>query len=296
MPYPLFMETTKKKPRHSEVQIESGWILSDSNRQKYNDYEYPRISIVIPTYNCAQSLRITIGSLLCQDYPDFEIVIVDGGSTDYTLEILKGYRDDRIHIFSFTGYQRYEMINKGISHASGLYINILFPGDFYIYRGCLKNLMTVALNEDKPNLVYCGALLRDSKSDIKTLYRKLDVQLLRRGQQPTSLQSCWFRSDTFSIIGKFDSGYALRGGFDLLCRYTLTPNLRTASLNRMLTDYDLRWVTRWMVVQHFWETMKTIYKYFGLLTVIQWFFTQKITSRFFLLWMRRIKVAFLGRG
>lgn len=283
------MENTKEKT--SELIIGKLRPLEE----KFNDYELPKVSIIIPSLNCASSITLTLESILIQDYPDFEIIIVDGGSQDRTLEVINSFRKDQIQIFSVSDYQRYEMLNKGISQASGLYINFLFPGDFYISRETLRHLMCYALEHGQPELVYCGTLLRDGRSDVKTLLRQLTLKLLKGGQQPTSLQSCWFKRNIFSQLGKFNPSYHLRGGFEFLCRFSLKKNFKSVFTNRILTDYDLRWVTSRMVFTHFWETMRTIYHYFGFLTTIQWLFYQKDGQRFRKLWFRKLKVAFFGR-
>lgn len=279
--------------KHS--QIASCWKAFHQEEDSYLPHEWPTVSIIIPTHNCAQTISLTIESLLEQDYPQYEIIIVDGGSKDRTLELIKTFHQDRIRIFSFPIVRRYEMLNKGISHAVGRYINCLFPGDFYISRFTLRQMMRLAIQKQQPHLIYCGTLLRDGKSQVKSLYRPLDVELLRNGQQPTSLQSCWFRIDIFRELGKFNPKYNLRGGYDWLCRYMMHPDFRTASINRILTDYDLRWVSRSMILRHFWETYTTLWYYYGPLTTLRWLFRQKDGLRFLKLWWRNIRIAFFGK-
>lgn len=263
---------------------------------KFNDFEYPKVSIVIPTFNCSESITVTLESVLGQRYHDFEVFIIDAGSTDRTLDIVKGFRDKRVSIVSVSNYARYEMLNTGISHATGHYINFLFPGDFYIWNQTIMHMMALALGHDKPQLVFCGTLLRDGKNEVKVLYRHLSLKLLKRGNQPTSLQSCWFSASILRSLGKFNTHYRLRGGYDLLCRFALTRNLKTVSSSRVLTDYDLRWVTSRMVFRHFWETFTTIFKYFGFFTTLKWFILhQKDASRFLKLWMRSTRLALFGR-
>lgn len=262
---------------------------------RYKPLEFPKISIVIPTSNSAQVIRSTLDSLLEQDYPQFEIIIVDC-SEDRTLEIIKSYRSDKIRIYSVASAMRYEMLNKGLSQAEGEYVNFLFPGDFFLYRATLKQMMTLALDDNRPHMVYCGTLLRDLTAEVKILFRELTLDLLKKGQQPTSLQSCWFLTDTLREIGKFNSSYSQRGGFELMCRlYLEFKGFRFASIKRVLTDYDLRSVTRRMILVHFWETMITIFRYFGFFATVKWLFYQKDIHRFFKLWMHSLKVAFSGR-
>lgn len=281
----------KKRPKLGEL----GDRLTQIE-DKYHDYEFPKVSIIIPTFNCSQNISTTLDNLLEQKYLDYEIIVVDGGSTDRTVEIVKGYRDDRIRFYSAAGY-RYEMLNKGISQAKGRYLNFLFPGDFYIYKETLRLMMGLALETDEPELLYCGTLLRSGRegAGVKILLRELSLRLLKRGQQPTSLQSCWFREDVFGILGKFDTTYTLRGGYELMCRFVLHGGFNVCTTKRVLTDYDLRFITKEMVFRHFAETWRTIRKYFGFFTSMRWLFIQKDIYRLLKLWYRATKVALFGR-
>lgn len=260
---------------------------------KYSSADFPKVSIVIPTIDCAPLISLTLESVLSQDYTSFEVIIIDC-SKDRTLEIVKSYHDEKMRIFSVSHPQRYEMLNRGISQATGTYINFLFPGDFYLFHGTLKTMMALALDHNQPELVYCGTLLRDPQ-EVKIMYRHLTIDLLKKGQQPTSLQSCWFKTDVVRELGKFDSDCKIRGGFDLLCRFCLKRKYRVASINRVLIDYDLRAVTRKMILIHFLETRKLLSKHFGYFTALRWVLIQKDFNRFLKLWLNSLKIAFLGR-
>ena len=263
------------------------------SRGKYEDYEYPLVSVIIPTYDCCEKISPTIESILNQDYPSLEIIVVDNASQDRTLRVVKNFHDDRISIYSVSGYERYEILNKGISQAKGEYINCLFPGDFYVHGSVLLEMMELALENKKPDLVYCGTLIRDGVNDPKILYRPLSIKNLKKGRQPTSLQSCWFLADLFEKLGKFDTTLTIRGGFELMCRIVLNPKLRVASSNKILTDYDLRHITRSMVNSHFFETMRAIRTHFGIVTAIKWLWFQRDLRRVIRIWFRSIKAAFI---
>lgn len=273
----------------------SGWDKLLGEEEKLSDELSPKVSIIIPTFNNAQRIGLTIESLLKQRYPDFEILVIDAGSMDRTLEIVKSFHDERISLCSVTGYNRYEMVNKGISLANGLYINILFPGDYYIHVYTLMTMMQLGFKHSFPSLLYCGCLIREARRDVKVLYRPLDIQLLKMGQQPTSLQSFWIKGDLFNELGKFNSHLTLRGGYDLLCRFMLTKNPSFASTSSVLTDYDLRGVTRQMVVRHFLETFSVLKRHFGWWDALRWLYRQNEVSRYCRLLGKSLKVTLFGR-
>lgn len=260
------------------------------------DFEhFPRVTIIIPTCNDAKKIGITMENLIAQNYPDFEILIVDAASRDRTLEIVQSFRDQRIRLSSVSNFNRYEMMNKGIIIARGTYINFLFPGDYYLNKNTLQIMMQFAFSKKWASLVYCGCLIRDAITEPKILFRDLNPEQLKAGKQPTSLQSCWFHKNVFSTVGKFDPDYTLRGGFDFLCRFTLRERLSFFGINRVLIDYDLRDVTREMVVRHGIETAKILYKNFGFMTMLKWLKSQKDFSRYLRFSLRSMKKALVGR-
>ena len=259
------------------------------------DSDYPKVSVIVPTQNSATLIADTLESLLSQDYVDFEVVIIDAASTDRTLEIIRSLKDARVRIYSVSSYSRYEMLNKGITHSYGTYLNFLFPGDFYIHKSVLKDVLRLSVTEPKPYLIYGGTLIRDGKSETKILFRELTIDLLKSGRQPSSLQSCWFKCETFKEIGKFNTDLKQRGGYDLLCRFMLNGNLSYKSTSRVVTDYDLRAVTRKMVVKHFLETMYIVNKYFGFSYVLKWLYNQNDSTRYLKLWWKSMRVALFGK-
>lgn len=262
---------------------------------EYMEYKFPKITIVIPTYNNSQNIDYTLDKILTQVYPDLEVIIVDAGSTDRTLEIISSLADDRIRMCSAASFDIYEMMNKGISLAKGEYINFLAPGDFYISTTSLKSLMLLGFEKENMHLLYGACLLRDGKSEPRILYRHLSANLLKRGMQPTSIQSCLFHKDLFSIIGKFSTHFKLRGEFDLFCRFILSPGLVCSSTNSVLIDFDLKPLYRKHVWIHFKETFAIIRFHFGIFTALKWLFYQKDFRRLARLWRHSIKTAFIRK-
>ncbi len=90
------------------------------------------ISVVIPAYNHEKFIGPAIDSVLNQTWQDFELIVVDDGSTDKTAEVIKGYDDPRISYYHQENQDAYNTINRGISLAGGEYIAILNSDDVFV--------------------------------------------------------------------------------------------------------------------------------------------------------------------
>jgi glycosyltransferase involved in cell wall biosynthesis len=104
------------------------------------DKDLPKISIVTPSFNQAEFLEATIQSILIQGYPNLEYIIIDGGSTDGSLEIIKKYEKSLHFWCSEPDAGQYDAINKGFAHATGEIMAWLNSDDMY----CAWALRTVA--------------------------------------------------------------------------------------------------------------------------------------------------------
>lgn len=91
----------------------------------------PLISVVIPAYNHEKYIGAAIDSVLSQTVEDFELIIIDDGSTDNTLKVIKEYRDPRITCLHQENQDAYNTINRGLKLATGKYISILNSDDVY---------------------------------------------------------------------------------------------------------------------------------------------------------------------
>jgi glycosyltransferase involved in cell wall biosynthesis len=107
-----------------------------------------KISIITVSYNSAKTIKDTIESILSQDYSNIEYIIIDGGSTDGTLEIVKKYADKISYFVSELDEGIYDGMNKGIKAATGDVIGILNSDDFYPNSYVISNVAKTFVNQE----------------------------------------------------------------------------------------------------------------------------------------------------
>ncbi|WP_413171239.1 glycosyltransferase family 2 protein [Anabaena azotica] len=107
-------------------------------REILNISTYPRISIITPSYNQGHFIEETIRSVLLQGYPNIEYIIIDGCSTDNTLEIIKKYESSISYWISEPDNGQTHAINKGIAKATGDIIAYLNSDDYYLPETLFK--------------------------------------------------------------------------------------------------------------------------------------------------------------
>lgn len=112
----------------------------------------PKISIITVAYNAAATIRQTIESVLNQSYAPLEYLIIDGGSTDGTLEIIRAYADRIDVVVSEPDRGIYDAMNKGLARAGGDYVYFLNADDCLIHPGILREVMACCPDAD----VYYG--------------------------------------------------------------------------------------------------------------------------------------------
>ena len=102
--------------------------------------QHPIFSIITATYNSEFTISETMESLLSQDFDNFEILIIDGLSTDNTIKIIKSYNDSRINIYSEADKGIYDALNKGITRSIGDIIGFLHSDDTFTNNNILSDI------------------------------------------------------------------------------------------------------------------------------------------------------------
>jgi glycosyltransferase involved in cell wall biosynthesis len=134
------------------------------------DGAFPLVSIVTPSYNQGQYIRETIESVLTQDYPNIEYWVIDGGSTDSTLDILRSYNHDpRFDWISESDKGQSDAINKGWSRCHGEILAWLGSDDLY-YPGAITSQVNYLLSHPDVDAVYSDAVYISSDGQPTRVY------------------------------------------------------------------------------------------------------------------------------
>jgi GT2 family glycosyltransferase len=167
----------------------------------------PLVSIITPSFNQARYLEETLRSVLDQDYPNLEYIVVDGASTDGSVGIIRKYADQLTWWVSEQDSGQADAINKGLSHATGEIVAWLNSDDYYL-PGAISE--AVSAFEEKPDvvLIYANMLAVDEHGEtINALhYEQMDLEDLLCFQifgQP----AVFFRREALERAGILDPSY-----------------------------------------------------------------------------------------
>ena len=179
-----------------------------------------RVSIITVSFNSAKTIAETIESVLSQNFPEIEYIIVDGNSTDDTVKIIRQYENRINKWVSEKDLGMYDAMNKGIAMATGDVIGILNSDDVYIDIYVISNLMAL-LEKQKVQVVFADLILVDQGSPNKVL-RYYDSghfhpDKFRWGWMPAH-PTVFVKRDLYNVVGPFSTSYQIAADYELLIR------------------------------------------------------------------------------
>ena len=178
----------------------------------------PKISIITITYNSEKTLEYTIKSVISQEYDNLEYLIIDGGSTDKTLQIIDEYRDNISYVVSEPDKGISDAFNKGIKAATGEIIGIINSDDVLL-PGALQ---TIANNYEEGIDVYRGnTIIWDDINDAKLSTKPTMRFPIGRMIKSVCHQSTFVTKSTYDRYGLFNVNYKYMMDADLLHRMYL---------------------------------------------------------------------------
>ncbi|WP_293311989.1 glycosyltransferase family 2 protein [Pedobacter sp. UBA5917] len=174
-------------------------------------------SIIIPTYNSSETLKKCLESILNQTFEDFEVLIMDGNSTDTTVQIAKSYANDKIKIFSENDCGVYEAMNKGIKSAKGEWLYFLGSDDELYEDLILKKI--ACLSKGNSKIIYGNVMVDQDAGWAKNgqvydgIFNK--EKIIRNN---ICHQSIFYHKDVFTSIGHYNLRYPINADHDFNIR------------------------------------------------------------------------------
>jgi glycosyltransferase len=178
------------------------------------------LTLITVTFNACASLEETILSVQQQHYNNLEYLIVDGGSTDGTLEMVKKYAEVVTSFVSEPDKGIYDAMNKGLKRATGDVVGFLHADDRFAHPRVLNDIM--AAFETKPSDALYGDLQYVTSFEPLKVLRHwksgaFNCQLIKKGWMPPH-PTVYFKRSLLKQIGYFDTSYKIAADYDWLLR------------------------------------------------------------------------------
>lgn len=195
-----------------------------------------KISLITATFNSDKTLSDTIQSVLSQSYSDIEYIIIDGGSTDNTISVIKEYEpcfNGRMHWISERDKGIYDAMNKGIRMATGDIVGIINSDDFYHRTDIIEKVSEVFGNKEV-QAVYGDVRFVNPDNLEKTVRyyssRNFSPRCFRYGFMPAHPTFFTYRK-YFNELGYYKTDYRIAADYELLIRFLYTYHLKAEYLS-----------------------------------------------------------------
>ena len=181
--------------------------------------QLPRITIVTPSFNQAKYLPETIESILSQDYPNLEYIVIDGGSTDGSVDIIKKYESRLSYWVSEKDNGQSDAIMKGFERSTGelfAWVN----SDDVLFPGCLHRIASTYIGQGQPDIIHSDVAYLNSEGRIIRFVRTpaQNLFLCSRGVWYAQAPAVFFKSRLFRQTGGLNRNYHLSMDFDIWVR------------------------------------------------------------------------------
>lgn len=203
----------------------------------------PLISIITVSYNAVNTIEETILSVVNQNFEDYEYIIIDGGSTDGTLDVIKKHQDKITHWVSEPDKGIYDAMNKGIDLASGEWINFMNSGDYFHRNDTVSQVVSYFSIE--LNIIYGNTLLSYERNKTSKYLTAKKFQNIRYSI-PFCHQSVFVKSELIKEM-KFDLMYRYSADYDFFLKIYKKKKYIYKKVPIPISIYDMNGVSNGLI-------------------------------------------------
>ena len=249
-----------------------------------------KVSIITSCYNRESTIGECIESVISQDYPFIEYIVIDGASKDRSLEIIKHYEDKIAQIISEPDHGMYEAINKGLKIATGDIIGLVHSDDLLFSTHTISDLVKV-FEQNNTDLVYGNGLFVSNSDKSKVVrnwisgkYSRLKVRMGWLPLHPT----VYIKKSCFEKMGLYNENYKIAADSELLVRYLYKAHLKVNYLNEYIVKMRMGGIsTNRKTRKRMWNEDIRLYRHYKIhpailikLLKMGWKIPQFITAKF----------------
>ena len=205
-----------------------------------------KISVITVVYNAVDTIEDTLKSVIDQDYDDIEHIIIDGGSTDGTMDVVNRYREHLAVVVSEPDDGIYDAMNKGIDLATGEITGNLNADDWYANSSVLSHVASAFSENKEIDAVYGDIVYvtRDKPHNIVRYWESEPYQdgFFEKGWMPAH-PSFFVKREIYSRYGKFDLDLKIQSDFELTMRFIAINRIKTRYLPGVMVKMRMGGVT-----------------------------------------------------
>ena len=231
---------------------------------------HPKFSIITVTYNAGKVLEDTIHSVVFQTYRNVEYIIVDGGSTDNTLDVVHKYQERISKVIREPDKGLYDAMNKGIRMATGAYLCFLNAGDELHENETLQKIVFTLKGKELPDVIYGETAIVDEEGHFLHMRRLSTPEHLHRKSFKEGMLVChqaFFARRELALANPYDLRYRFSADFDWCIRIMKqSKNLHNTHLT--LIDYLNEGMTTQNHKASLKERFRIMTKHYGWISTI----------------------------
>jgi glycosyltransferase involved in cell wall biosynthesis len=202
---------------------------------KKGNPDKPVVTVITVVFNAVSTIQEAIKSVLNQSYTNIEYIVVDGGSSDGTLEVIKQYEHAIDYWVSERDAGIYDAMNKGVSLASGTYIGMLNSDDMFATHETIENVAETLITSDADAIFSCLNIV--DKYDTAKILRKcrvttLSTLLLRIGVMPPH-PTFYCKKTCYTAAGPYKTDYRVVADFEMVLRMLVRQKISWEFLDQI---------------------------------------------------------------